>query len=828
MRIPLRGWLLASAACFVIATPAFAADDDTGAPGAPIRNSDDIVVTATKVNKETPITASVHTTEPQAIVSRSIIEDSVPATADFSDVILLTPGASGNSNGGGPGLSESKTTLRGFQDGQFNITYDGVPFGDSNDPTHHSTAYFPDGTYERIIVDRGPGGATDLGQSSYGGNIHLVSRELADKPFVEGQLTYGSYQTLLGRLTLNSGAIDSLDGLKLIAIGEWKQSDTALTGSDAWFGNIFVKAEKPLGENAKFSILSSYNQDLYHQSDNNGVSCTGKVLAAAPGGTYPDTSGDSCLANSQVGIYGKGYGLTDFALSEFANSPWAASRREFNWTNKTTDFEIARLQWNVTPNLNFDNKFYSYFYKNFTVSAEDTTTPCTGVLTQTTCGGMSTKLMGAGLGGGGGASVAGDIPGYTKVNQYRNFGDILQLTWTTEPGVLKVGAWFEHSGSHRYRYDYDLTKGFASGALADGHFDFAGMAQVYNYKETDAAYQTMLNGQYVPAYIKYDERTSWDQIQGFGEFELHLLDDNLKITPGIKIQDFTRRIDTPIAAQTTRVGIQAKDSYKPTLPYFTVNYLIRPNLSTYFQYAKGFLIPSLSGSLESQIPGTGGTLQCQPGVSCNLQPTRTKNFQAGFVYAGDRLNIDADAYYIEASNSTSVDPSTGIATQTSSPAHYKGVECQVSYVLLPGLTAIANGSLMSSKDTASGLWLAQAPNYTALLGAVYRSGRFKLSYLHKFTGRQYADSPAVTATATATTFACNNTNCTAGQLARIAPYSLGILSGAVRVGPAWLSLTVYNLFNDTSTTKIGSPTKSTPLYFFQPGRSYQAQVKFRF
>ena len=84
--------------------------------------ADDIVVTATKVNKSTPITASIHTFEPQAIISRSIIEDSVPATADFSDVILLTPGASGTSNGGGPGLSESKTVLRGFQDGQFNIT----------------------------------------------------------------------------------------------------------------------------------------------------------------------------------------------------------------------------------------------------------------------------------------------------------------------------------------------------------------------------------------------------------------------------------------------------------------------------------------------------------------------------------------------------------------------------------------------------------------------------------------------------------------------------------------------------------------------------------
>ena len=84
--------LLASAALGMLhAAPGYAAVAAT--LDTSIRNNDDIVVTATRVNQETPITASVHTFEPQAIVSRSIIENSVPPTADFSDVILLTPGA---------------------------------------------------------------------------------------------------------------------------------------------------------------------------------------------------------------------------------------------------------------------------------------------------------------------------------------------------------------------------------------------------------------------------------------------------------------------------------------------------------------------------------------------------------------------------------------------------------------------------------------------------------------------------------------------------------------------------------------------------------------
>ena len=192
-----RTCLLAGAASLglVAALPARAAPDpNQGSPTSdgPITNSDDIVVTSTRVNQSTPITASLQTFEPQAIISRSIIENSVPPTADYAQVIMLTPGASlVPSSGNGVGLGDAKITLRGFTDGHYNMTYDGIPFGDSNDPTHHSTSYFPNGTYERIIVDRGPGGATDLGQSSYGGNVHIISREATDKFFVEDQAAYG-------------------------------------------------------------------------------------------------------------------------------------------------------------------------------------------------------------------------------------------------------------------------------------------------------------------------------------------------------------------------------------------------------------------------------------------------------------------------------------------------------------------------------------------------------------------------------------------------------------------------------------------------------------
>ena len=71
---------------------------------------------------------------------------------------MISPSLSSGVNENGPGLSEKDAVIRGFGDGEYNVTYDGIPFADTNDPTHHTTAYFPASTIGAAEVDRGPGG----------------------------------------------------------------------------------------------------------------------------------------------------------------------------------------------------------------------------------------------------------------------------------------------------------------------------------------------------------------------------------------------------------------------------------------------------------------------------------------------------------------------------------------------------------------------------------------------------------------------------------------------------------------------------------------------
>ena len=88
-----------------------------------------------------PSQAPLDAFEPTSIVSDKVLRNVVIPSGDYNDAVKYTPGFY-SSNPNGP-LGDAKGGWRGFQDGQYNITFDGIPFGDENDPTHHSAAYFP-------------------------------------------------------------------------------------------------------------------------------------------------------------------------------------------------------------------------------------------------------------------------------------------------------------------------------------------------------------------------------------------------------------------------------------------------------------------------------------------------------------------------------------------------------------------------------------------------------------------------------------------------------------------------------------------------------------
>ena len=105
-----------------------------------------IVVTAARTENTAaaaaPTLAPLDAVQPTSVISQDFLEKNFPLSGNYDEAIKFTPSVFDTAPNG-PGLAESQNiSIRGFQDGQFNVTFDGIPFQDANDFTHHSTSYF--------------------------------------------------------------------------------------------------------------------------------------------------------------------------------------------------------------------------------------------------------------------------------------------------------------------------------------------------------------------------------------------------------------------------------------------------------------------------------------------------------------------------------------------------------------------------------------------------------------------------------------------------------------------------------------------------------------
>lgn len=522
------------ALALAMAPAAFAADAAADAGPRPVGPDspelEQVVVTAPRGQAANlaPATAPLAAFQPTAIVTRTFIEDSIADTSDFTGALVNTPSVSAVNNNG-PGLSEKDAVIRGFGDGEYNVRYDGIPFGDTNDPTHHSTAYFPASTLGAVQVDRGPGQAGDLGQANFGGAIELYSRTLSDTPYAQQKVTAGSWNTFNFVTTLQSGPLDALHGTKITANFQELFSDGALSYAKVREYNQFLKIETPLGEDWTLTMLATHNSGKIHEPDNNGATL------------------------AQVAAYGK-----DFSMN---NDPSTPLYQGYNTVRKRTDFEYIRVTGDVGDGFGLENTAYTYYYDNQTLSAADVTQNqaevAAGIFPKSAVG---TK-----------AGPAGnkDIIGYDKLNHYRVWGDILRGSKDFGFGQLRVGAWYETSFTNRHRFDLDRT------------------LNLPNPIEKAPA-----TGPVPPADIQFLEHSKWFQYQLFADFEWRPTE-ALTVTPGIKYLDFTRKVGSPVESKSRLVGQTSSINFTKTLPFLTVNYRLADNWSVYGQYAKGFLIPPL-------------------------------------------------------------------------------------------------------------------------------------------------------------------------------------------------------------------------------------------
>ncbi len=364
-----------------------------------------VVITGSNAANRAPVQSALNATQPQSIITATFIEQTVTPLADFNAVARIAPSVGAGLSANGPGLGESKVSLRGFQDGEYNVTYDGIPFGDTNNPTHHSTSYFPARIIGGMVIDRGPGNASNLGQATFGGSINLFSKELASEFRFSPYATYGSWNSKIRGAEIDSGALARFGDARLMFNASRLESDGYQTYSAVKEDNYQFKLQQPIGKDTMLTLFSTYNTIHSFVPDKAGVTL------------------------AQVALYGKNYSLNNDKTSQ--------NYFGYNYNDKRTDFEYLRLQTKL-GNWALENTLYSYAYNNNTFSGQD----ASGATAN------GTKA---------GASGNKNVPGYNKLNAYRVNGDIAKLSNRFDVGLLRVGLWLENSDTNRHTYDLDWT-----------------------------------------------------------------------------------------------------------------------------------------------------------------------------------------------------------------------------------------------------------------------------------------------------------------------------------------------------------------------------------
>ena len=115
--------------------------------------------------------AQLDAIQPTSILSQDYIAKNLPLSGNYDEAIGISPSVfDTGAQWAGSGPESQNISIRGFQDGQFNATFDGIPWNDANDFTHHSTSYFMKPMIsEKSAVDRGPGTAATIGNATFGG-----------------------------------------------------------------------------------------------------------------------------------------------------------------------------------------------------------------------------------------------------------------------------------------------------------------------------------------------------------------------------------------------------------------------------------------------------------------------------------------------------------------------------------------------------------------------------------------------------------------------------------------------------------------------------------
>jgi iron complex outermembrane receptor protein len=327
-------------------------------------------------------------------ISGTFIRNFETPLADFGEVVNYAPGTF-SLNPNGVGLGQAKIFFRGLADGLYNITFDGIPFTDTNSVSHHTWANFPAEWIGGTDFDRSPGEASTVGQSTFGGSINLLSRDLPAGQDIRATVAYGSWDTRLLRLDYDTGLFGPGNRNDLLVDVQQMESN----------GYQTFNYQKRDAGSLKYQ---------YRVSPRSSITLFSGIVDL-----FTNTPGTTSPTRAQIAEYGN-----NFLLSSDPGTPTSPNPYYYmlNYYHVQTDFEYIGFNTDLGNGWRFDTKAYTYRYWN---TEPYTTAPI---------------------------NISTSAPsGVNKLNGYRQAGDYATMVHEDKWGVFTFGAWYNWAYTDRYQ-----------------------------------------------------------------------------------------------------------------------------------------------------------------------------------------------------------------------------------------------------------------------------------------------------------------------------------------------------------------------------------------
>jgi iron complex outermembrane receptor protein len=352
-----------------------------------------VEATASVAAQLAPSGNTLDATSAKTEISEQFIKNFTSPLADFNEVIQMAPGTY-SVNANGVGLGQGKTFFRGFHDQQYTMTYDGIPFQDTNDPTHHSWAFFPGPWIGGVDFDRSSGNASAMGPTNFGGSINLLSPELRSNPDIRATGSYGSFNTRLLDLSLDSGQF-------------------GLFGQSQKKSSLFIDIHQMLSDgyetyNYQKRVAGAMKYQ-YKLSDRTVVTAYLGIIDL-----WTNTPDSNAPTRSDIAKFGDNYLLN--------NDPTSPNYYGYSFYHVQTDFAYIGYKTDLGNGWKVDTKVNQYRYWNKQNLEKDLTTL------------SSTSAI-------------------DKLNGGNHFGDILTLSQESRWGVFRTGFWYDRAYTDRYQYN---------------------------------------------------------------------------------------------------------------------------------------------------------------------------------------------------------------------------------------------------------------------------------------------------------------------------------------------------------------------------------------